>query len=377
MKKAIYITLQSLYPDNDGGKKISLGRLLQLQNKYDNVTCVLYNYACVGTENFNAFLRENHIKLEEYRPERAKSFFSRLLHYSISIVKMCPEASYVIEQDSSFLQLLRREHLSDSDVDVYLDSIFLLPLIKTVNANYNMLFHNVESSFYRELSTCSTSITKKFFYLFESVKIKTKEREFFNMFVANQNLKSTFLTQNDKDYYKNAHCLLNDDRIFLNDNIIRCSGNVVHCASLDSKFILFPGSLNFPPNRQGVELFLEHFDSELQKLGIELRVTGQIDKSIKDAFSRFKSVRFTGVVDFGQLLEFFSSCLTVISPIFSGGGIKIKNLETISYGVPLVATKFSCIGVNTNLASVYVSNDSIADFCLVLSKFIQCEYHLS
>lgn len=371
MKKAIYITLQSLWPDINGGKKISLGRVLKLQETYDKVACVVYNYANEDTKLLLTFLNDQNIELQEFTPiKNMLPLYKRVWHYFISLLNGTSEATYYIAKDHFFCNEVNNMVSSLGKVDVYLDSIFLFPLVKYLNNNNcNIIFHNVESDFYSELSKCSPSFIKKIFYMSESIKIKKLEREIFNPLNDSKNIDLTFLSENDLSTYRQKYENI-VTKMNVNHNFIRCAFKLERKVSSELLFILFPGGMSFPPNNEGIKLFLDAYDAELEKKNIKLIITGSVNEVIRKSFFKYKSVQFSGLLSSEDLMELYASCLLVISPIFSGGGVKIKNIETISYGVPLVATKFSCVGINVDSGLVYVTNNSIDDFCNVLSSVL-------
>lgn len=377
MKKAIYITLQSLWPDINGGKKISLGRVLKLKETYDKIDCLVYNYADEDTKLFLKFLSDQNIKLQEFKPIKNRlSFYKRVWYYFISLLKCTPEATYHIVKDHSFCNEVKNMVSSLEKVDVYLDSIFLFPLVGYLNNNNcNILFHNVESDFYSELSKCSPSFIKKVFYMSESIKTKNLEREILNPLNDSKNIDLTFLSENDLCAYRHKYENI-VTKVNVNHNFIRCTSKLERRVLNESPFILFPGGMSFPPNNEGVKLFLDAYDAELENKNIKLIITGSVNEVIRRSFFKYKSVQFSGLLSFEDLMDLYASCVLVISPILSGGGVKIKNIETISYGVPLVATKFSCVGINVESDLVYVTNNSIDDFCNVLSSVLESRCQL-
>ncbi|EAT6024129.1 mannosyltransferase, partial [Salmonella enterica] len=55
--------------------------------------------------------------------------------------------------------------------------------------------------------------------------------------------------------------------------------------------------------------------------------------------------------------------------IVTGAGIKIKNLEAIKLGVPLIATKFSCVGINTSNENIFLTENNFNSFYEVMLKY--------
>ncbi len=106
--------------------------------------------------------------------------------------------------------------------------------------------------------------------------------------------------------------------------------------------LIFPGSLTYAPNHQGVTWFLEHvFPKILQRQPeTTLTVTGDHGNLPLPAVGCY---RLTGrVPDVRPLVAQSSVC---IAPIFSGGGSRLKILEAMALGTPVVATTKAAEGL--------------------------------
>lgn len=94
--------------------------------------------------------------------------------------------------------------------------------------------------------------------------------------------------------------------------------------------LLFVGS-NFFANTEGVRWFLDHVMPSLH--GCTLTIVG---KGMDNVFGDSDNVKVKGYVD--SLYEVYYSSDLVISPIFSGGGMKTKTCEAMMYGIPIIGT---------------------------------------
>lgn len=102
----------------------------------------------------------------------------------------------------------------------------------------------------------------------------------------------------------------------------------------------FIGSNN-AHNREGLAKFLNlHWPNILKKLpNAKLIVAG--DVKVETSFS---NVSFLGRVE-SLYLDFYSQCLVTVNPCGSGSGLKIKTIESMSYGVPIITTKEGLSGI--------------------------------
>ncbi|MCF3109477.1 glycosyltransferase family 4 protein [Niabella sp. CC-SYL272] len=105
--------------------------------------------------------------------------------------------------------------------------------------------------------------------------------------------------------------------------------------------IVFLGSQGHPPNEDGLKWFIEGmYPPVLKQTGMKLYVTGVWDESFK---KNYPEVVFTGFLpDLTDLLR----GAVLISPIrLGGGGIRIKILQSMAVGVPVITTLLACDGM--------------------------------
>ncbi|WP_157781326.1 glycosyltransferase, partial [Yersinia pestis] len=108
----------------------------------------------------------------------------------------------------------------------------------------------------------------------------------------------------------------------------------------------------------------------VSSLGVDILVTGSFNDDIKSQFSQYSCVKLVGYVSDIQLRELQSSCIAVISPIITGGGVKIKNIEAIKLKIPLIATKFSCEGIDERGANIYITDDEPGSFYITMKSVL-------
>lgn len=108
----------------------------------------------------------------------------------------------------------------------------------------------------------------------------------------------------------------------------------------------FIGGFGYAPNRQGLDWFLQACrDEVLARIpDVRINVVGPgTDAGLASAESWGDAVHFLGWVD--DLDEILARSLALLSPLRSGSGIKIKVLEALSRGLPVVATSAGVQGV--------------------------------
>ena len=117
--------------------------------------------------------------------------------------------------------------------------------------------------------------------------------------------------------------------------------------------------MDWKPNLEGIEWFLnkvwiKHLVNK--KIGT-LHLAGKnMPKHLKK--QNYKSLKVKGLVDNSESYMINKSIMIV--PIFSGSGIRIKILEGMSMGIPIISTKKGAQGINfKNNKNILICNNEI------------------
>jgi glycosyltransferase involved in cell wall biosynthesis len=103
--------------------------------------------------------------------------------------------------------------------------------------------------------------------------------------------------------------------------------------------VLFFGRHDYPPNEHGLERFLRKGWGEVvaARPGARLRVVGSgATEQVKAMTAATAGAEFVGFVD-DLAAEIRAACLTVV-PIWAGGGTRLKVIEGMASGRPIVGT---------------------------------------
>jgi len=370
MKKKLFILHDIPYPDNDGGKKLSLGRIIEDSKNYE-VYVLAFNYQDREEQIANDFFKSKSIEFDIYNEEFKHRGFRKILRYPKYIFSIYP-AYYNRLSDKNFSgRLLNTIGKFQPDV-ISFETIFLFSQVKKVINDVSirkveLVFHNVESLFFKELSLASQSIVDKIKYFIESKKISFLEDSISKILNKSQKIYAVCLSKGDSLYYENFYNFKNE-KIILNKNSIYLENEIKHSPNKKNSFFLFPGSVDFPPNREGLIWLLGKYES-FAELNIPIFITGSCSRENEKLFSKYDKIKFTGFLSKDELMKLYQKCVCVVSPIISGGGIKVKNVESIGLGVPIVMTKFSSIGIQFNQLKtelVMVSDNDATIFCKTL-----------
>lgn len=112
-----------------------------------------------------------------------------------------------------------------------------------------------------------------------------------------------------------------------------------------AKKLIFVGSSKHQPNLDGIRFLLNDIWPRVHQAipDLPLEITGDHAEEFKNEFAGLEGVQFTGFVP--SLQEAMKEAISVV-PIRLGSGIRVKILEAMAYGTPVVATHLAAEGIN-------------------------------
>ncbi len=166
----------------------------------------------------------------------------------------------------------------------------------------------------------TSSLKWKIIYLIESKRLLQFEK-----YCVEQFDKTLFVNKEERDYFNLPHkteWLPNG----VNENLLTYEKIDIKCEN----HIAFFGKMDYQPNIDAVLWFVENVLPYLNR-NIKFIVVGAYPKKIiQDLPKKFKNVEVTGYVEDPYLI--LKSCLCVVAPMQTGGGIQNKILECMALG---------------------------------------------
>ncbi|WP_304641537.1 glycosyltransferase family 4 protein [Pseudomonas sp.] len=127
--------------------------------------------------------------------------------------------------------------------------------------------------------------------------------------------------------------------------------------------LLFVGSLDYPPNEESVR-FLLGLASKLDAAELAWRLTivgRRPPEPLKRLVSRCSGVELLDGSD--DLAGCYGSADLVLVPVFAGGGTKLKTLEALAYGRPVISTGQGVRGLGLEAGRHYLAAETATEFC--------------
>ena len=126
--------------------------------------------------------------------------------------------------------------------------------------------------------------------------------------------------------------------------------------------ILFVGLLSYAPNRMGIEWFIRTvWPSILDKIpNAHLDIVGKDPSDEILATNGKNGVTVHGFVD--NLTTLYESATASIVPLHAGGGTRLKVLESLGRGVPVISTTVGAYGIPLNESHGLIRCDGARSF---------------
>jgi glycosyltransferase involved in cell wall biosynthesis len=110
--------------------------------------------------------------------------------------------------------------------------------------------------------------------------------------------------------------------------------------------LLFLGRLDWSPNKDGLKWFLREVWPYIDHKKFELNIVGSGDSSWGELLFNSPGIKFLGLVN--DVNDVYSKCDISIIPIRFGSGLRIKVVESISKGIPVISTRMGIQGSGLN-----------------------------
>jgi glycosyltransferase involved in cell wall biosynthesis len=280
--------------------------------------------------------------------------------------------SYNIDKyyNAGFEKLLFR-NLTDNKYDVIqLEGIFVAPYLEVIrkNSKAKIIFraHNIEHQVWQKLAQQKSDPFKKWYLRLLARRIKNYELELLNKFdaivVFTEQDKSSMLSYGAKIPLRVLPIGI-DLALYKPDH-----------SKVDFPSLFFLGSLDWLPNREGIEWFIDNFHKDLTDgdLKAKFYVAGHNIPEQFDDYEVLGKVFIHGEVD--DALEFVNSKSIMIVPLLSGGGMRVKIVEGMAMEKCIISTSLGAEGINIEHGKNIIIANNLDEFYNAVKKCITDEH---
>jgi polysaccharide biosynthesis protein PslH len=126
--------------------------------------------------------------------------------------------------------------------------------------------------------------------------------------------------------------------------------------------LVFSGPLSYGPNLQGMQYFLGEIYPlvQAQYPSVHLSITGRQDEELIAGLPQRDGVVFTGFLD--DIRPTVAQSWGAVVPLLTGGGTRLKVLEALALGVPVVSTAKGVEGLDLIPGKEYLLGDDASQF---------------
>lgn len=138
-----------------------------------------------------------------------------------------------------------------------------------------------------------------------------------------------------------------------------------------SPHIVHIGTMYWPPNIAGITWFLDEIYPLVKQHVPDVRCTligARPPASITDRAKADPSLTVTGYVE--DPIPYLADSSMMVVPLKAGGGMRVKILNALSQGVPMVSTTVGCEGINVTNGEDILVADSPEDFADATTRLL-------
>lgn len=361
--KILLVCNKSPYPPHDGGSLASYNLIISLGRLGHEVTLLTmltskHNLSTQEKDEFSAKVR-----LFTLYVDTNFSKFQLLVNLLFSRMPFNAERFISPSFESELARILQ---LSSFDI-VQLEGLYLMPYTETIRrysqAKIVLRAHNVEHEVWSRIAHNEFSPLRKYYFTILAKRLAEFEISALNRYDLLVPITARDLAEfNRMGNTKPAHvcpAALDVDNLTAHDT----------SAVLPTLFFL--GSLDWKPNQEGLLWFVENVFPGLlaRNDGMKLHIAGRNTPAWLQKRINVKGIVFHGEIPDAR--DFIREHGILVAPCFSGGGMRVKIIEAMAYGKPVVTTAIGAEGLGTSHEENILISHSIDEYTESLDRLLK------
>ena len=331
MRKMRILFLSRWFPfPPDNGSKLRVYNLLRGLSSYHDVTLLAFtdsNQDSIDSKLSFPFCDEiKTIRWNPFQPQSARALFGYLSSKPRSIID-----TYSTEMANLIVQTLRQKAY-----DLIIASQVDMAVYKDVFPGYPALFDEVEiGAFHQQFAQAAPPWGRARVGL-----MWWKYQKFISKLIESYRY-CTVVSEPEKSLLVNTG--IPAEKIQIIPNSIDLDDNQDVKAIPERNSLIFPGSIRFYANHDAVTWFLSEIFPQIvdQIPDVQFKITGDHADIIVPSYP---GVIFTGHLE--DVKSVIASSWISLAPIRLGGGTRLKILESMSLGTPVVSTSKGAEGLD-------------------------------
>ena len=246
----------------------------------------------------------------------------------------------------------------------YVGSILENPTLK--GDKIIVRIQNNEYVYFKNLAKSTLNIFKKFYYYQESRKFY-----YYSKSIYKRADRLWFISLNEEENYKQMYKANNSAHLPspINSNFVK--------RKLDNSNVLFLGSLSMDNNLEGIMWYLNNVHDELCTFFEDYTLficgsTGDIpEENFIKKFEKYNRIKI--FFNLKNLEQIYETTSVFINPMLHGAGVKLKSINAIVNGLPLVATSIGSEGIGLIDKEMFLLANSAEEFTSSLTKILKSD----
>jgi glycosyltransferase involved in cell wall biosynthesis len=331
--KVLFLTPQLPYPSNSGGKIKSFKMIQFLGEHYDlDLGFLVKKDQISSISDFISQVKvgETYSKVLD-RPRSIINFVKSLFYHK-------PLSVYRNFSPDFYTEISKKIYKYDL---VIVDHFLMYQYIpKDYKGKVILHQHNAEFIMWKRYAELTNNIIKKLVLNYESNRIQKYESKICNksdvVLAASNDIEHLSKISTSAKFSETHH--LGDDQLL---KFFHPGFNHSHDQ------ITYVGSLDWQPNEDGLRWFIENVWQDIlyKRPDAELKIIGKGASSDFESFChRYEKINLLGFVE--SLEEELSQTRVLIAPLRFGSGMKVKTINSLYTGIPLVTTTVGAEGID-------------------------------
>jgi len=242
------------------------------------------------------------------------------------------------EDAARLLENILREHNFDI---IQFEGLFVVPYLDLVKeySKARLIYraHNIEFDVWERLAMREQFTPRRKYLEFLSRRLKAYESEQLNRF------HQVFaISHQDRQHMLKLGCQTRIDVFPVAIDLKKYKADLQK-TSFPTLFHL--GAMDWRPNKEGLEWFLDEIWPDIEELSSELRfyIAG---KKMQQQFFEYDSENLIVEGEVFDAVEFMNSKAIMIVPLLSGSGMRVKIIEGMAMKKCIIATSMAAEGIN-------------------------------
>jgi|SRR6185312_8237955 len=248
---------------------------------------------------------------------------------------------------------------------IHLEGLYLAPYLHVIKQHSNapviMRAHNVEWKIWYKLASEEKGIIKRWYLIKLSKQLKTYEENVINLLDG-----IATITNTDLEYLQKAGCKTPMTHIPFGVDISKYIPG--KCKYPNSLFYI--GALDWLPNLQGIDWFLKNvWNKILAKFSdAQFHIAGRnMPDSLRNG--NYPNVVFHGEVENAKV--FIEDYDIMLVPLLAGSGVRIKIIEGMAMGKPIITTSIGVEGIECTLGQDILIADEPSQFAEAVCRCLE------